>query len=83
MSQKKIVRTVLPQVERRKQRLTWNLPASAPEYTNTNQTSTKSPVAAATLEIISERLATLSTLKRLPGEKPNTVVSTLWSIIRS
>jgi hypothetical protein len=42
-----------------------------------NQTSTKSPIAAAMLEIISERLAKLSTLKRLPGEKPNTVVSTL------
>ena len=48
-----------------------------------NQMSTKSPIAAATLEIINERLATLSTLKRLPGEKPNTVVSTLWGIIRS
>ncbi len=44
-----------------------------------NQTSTKSPIAAATLEMISPRLAMLSTLKRLSGEKPNTVVSTLCS----
>jgi len=46
-----------------------------------NQTSTKSPIAAATVEMISERLAKLSTLKRLlPDEKPNTVVSTLWDV---
>ena len=42
-----------------------------------NQTSTKSPIAAATLEIISARFAKLSTLKRSPDEKPNTLVSTL------
>jgi hypothetical protein len=42
-----------------------------------NQTSIKSPIAAAMLEIIKERLAMLSTPKRLSGEKPNTVVSTL------
>jgi hypothetical protein len=43
-----------------------------------NQMS-KSLIAAATLEMIRARLATLSTLKRLPGEKPNTLVSTLMS----
>ncbi len=52
-----------------------------------NHTSMKSPIAAATVEMISERLAKLSTLKRLPDEKPNTVVSTLWDrraiVIRS
>jgi len=48
-----------------------------------NQTSTTSPIAAATLEIISERLAKLSMMKRLPGEKPITVVSTLRSTITS
>jgi hypothetical protein len=31
--------------------------------------------------MIRERLATLSTLNRFPGEKPNTLVSTLWRII--
>jgi hypothetical protein len=59
--------------------LTWNLRTSAPEYTNMNQTSTKSPIAAATLEIISARLAKLSTVKMSPDEKPNTLVSTLCS----
>ena len=52
-----------------------------------NHTSTKSPIAAATVEMISERLAKLSMPKRLPDEKPNTVVSTLWDrgaiVIRS
>ena len=42
-----------------------------------NQTSTKSPIAAATIEMISELLAKLSTLMRVPGVKPNTIVSTL------
>ena len=63
---------------RRERALTWNLRTSAPEYANINHTSTKRPIAAATLEMISERLAKPSTLRRVPGEKPNTVVSTLW-----
>lgn len=48
-----------------------------------NHTSTKSPIAAATVEMVSERLAKLSTLKRVPDEKPNTVVSTLVGPLRS
>src|SRR6266404_8006469 len=48
-----------------------------------NQISTKSPIAAAILEMTSARLARLSTLKRLPGEKPNTVVLTLGDNVSS
>ena len=47
-----------------------------------NQMTTKSPIAAAMLEMIRARLATPSTLMRLPGEKPNTLVSTLSCDVR-
>ena len=46
-----------------------------------NQTSTKSPIAAAMLDMINTRLAKLSTANRSPDGKPNTRVDTMSTLV--